>query len=58
MGKKSLLILTSTFPRWKGDHEPPFVYQLARRLTDNWEVHVLSPHTASLPTKETFSGII
>ncbi|MES9901619.1 MAG: glycosyltransferase family 4 protein [Sedimenticola sp.] len=55
--KKKLLILTSTFPRWYGDHEPPFVYELARRLTDHWEVHVLSPHTASLPTKEVFSDI-
>ncbi|MES9901300.1 MAG: glycosyltransferase family 4 protein [Sedimenticola sp.] len=57
MSKKRLLVLTSTFPRWLDDHEPPFVYELARRLTDNWEVHVLSPHTADLPTKEPFSGI-
>ncbi|MEJ1296690.1 MAG: glycosyltransferase family 4 protein [Candidatus Sedimenticola sp. (ex Thyasira tokunagai)] len=57
MQKKRLLLLTSTFPRWQGDHEPPFVYELARRLTDNWEVHVLSPHTAGLPTREQLSGI-
>ncbi len=57
MSKKRLLILTSTFPRWPGDHEPPFVYELARRLTDNWEVHVIAPHSAGLQTKEQFSDV-
>lgn len=41
--KKKLLVFTSTFPRWKDDTNPPFVYELSRRLTDNFEVHVLAP---------------
>ncbi len=55
--RKRLLVLTSTFPRWKGDHEPPFVYELARRLTPEWEVHVLAPHTAGSAPVETIDGI-
>ena len=35
---------TSTFPRWKGDVEPPFVFELCRRLTERFQVHVLAPH--------------
>ena len=39
-----LLVVTSTFPRWVGDHEPPFVYELCRRLGDTHAVTVLAPH--------------
>ncbi|WP_295433678.1 glycosyltransferase [uncultured Thiodictyon sp.] len=41
--KPRLLVLTSTFPRWRDDHEPPFVYELSRRLTDRFAVTVLAP---------------
>lgn len=39
-----LLVLTSTFPRWKNDTEPPFVYELSKRLTKDFDVFVLAPH--------------
>jgi glycosyltransferase involved in cell wall biosynthesis len=42
-GKKKLLVLSSTFPRWKNDPLPPFVYELSRRLTDKFDVTVLAP---------------
>lgn len=42
--KKKLLVLTSTFPRWKNDNLPPFVYELSKRLTSNFDVYVLAPH--------------
>jgi len=42
--KKRLLVVASTFPRWKNDTLPPFVYELSRRLTDKFEVYVLAPH--------------
>lgn len=32
--RTSILVLTSTFPRWKADVEPPFVHELARRDRD------------------------
>lgn len=55
--KNRLLVLTSTFPRWKNDHEPPFVYELARRLVADWEVHVLAPHTAGAAPFEVLGGV-
>ena len=42
--KKKLLVLTSTFPRWKNDTIPPFVYELSKRLTNHFEVYILTPH--------------
>jgi glycosyltransferase involved in cell wall biosynthesis len=44
LDKKKLLIVTSTFPRWKDDTDPPFVLELARRLTDEFAVTVLAPN--------------
>ncbi|RJR26538.1 MAG: glycosyltransferase family 4 protein [Desulfobacteraceae bacterium] len=38
-----LLVFTSTFPRWPEDTLPPFVYELSKRLTKSFEVHVLTP---------------
>ena len=41
-----ILVVTSTFPRWSGDTDPTFVYELSSRLVDcDAEVHVLAPHT-------------
>lgn len=43
MNKKRLLVFASTFPRWLGDTNPPFVFELSKRLTSQFEVHVLTP---------------
>jgi glycosyltransferase involved in cell wall biosynthesis len=40
----NILVLASTFPRWNDDVEPPFVYELCRRLSKTFSVHVLAPH--------------
>lgn len=50
--KKKLLVLTSTFPRWENDTVPPFVYELSKRLTDDFDVHVLAPHYPEAKTFE------
>lgn len=42
--KKRVLVLTSTFPRWQGDNEPPFVFELCRRLGSEFDILVLAPH--------------
>jgi len=42
--KKKLLVLTSTFPRWKNDSKPSFVFDLCIRLSKQFDVFVLSPH--------------
>lgn len=52
-----LLVLTSTFPRWAGDREPPFVFELSRRLTTDFDVHVLAPHAAGAQREETLGGL-
>lgn len=39
-----VLVIASTFPRWQGDTEPPFVYNLAAGLTEKFDVTVLAPH--------------
>ena len=56
-GKPRLLVLTTTFPRWPGDHEPPFVFELARRLTDSFDVTVLAPHAPGAAREETTDGV-
>jgi len=57
MQKPRLLVLTSTFPRWPGDKEPPFVYELSKRLTTDYEVHVLAPHAPGATLKEQYDNL-
>lgn len=52
-----LLVLTSTFPRWVDDHEPPFVFELARRLTGRFAVTVLAPHAPGAARHEVMDGV-
>lgn len=55
--RRRVLVLTSTFPRWEGDHEPPFVYELCRRLASRFDVLVLAPHAPGAALQEKMSGI-
>ncbi|MEE8119225.1 MAG: glycosyltransferase [Gammaproteobacteria bacterium] len=59
MGKhlSRILVLTSTYPRWKNDTLPPFVHELCRQLTDNFEIHVLAPHARDTDIKEVMDGV-
>src|SRR5210317_2568346 len=57
MNKKKLLVTTSTFPRWKNDTDPPFVYELSRRLTYYFDISVLTPNYPGAHTREEISGI-
>lgn len=50
-------MLTSTFPRWEGDNEPPFVFELCRRLATKFDVWVLAPHATGTKTHETLDGL-
>lgn len=52
-----LLILTSTFPRWVDDHEPPFVFELARRLAADFAVTVSAPHAPGALDQERMDGV-
>ena len=57
MDKKKLLITTSTFPRWQNDTDPPFVYELARRLTNHFDITVLAPNYPGALATEKMSGL-
>lgn len=52
-----ILVLTSTFPRWRGDREPGFVMALCARLTDEFDVHVLAPHAPGTARAEVIDGV-
>ncbi|MEK6946822.1 MAG: glycosyltransferase family 4 protein [Nanoarchaeota archaeon] len=42
---KTALVLTSTFPRWKDDATPSFVYELSNRLAEKGtKIIVMAPH--------------
>ncbi len=52
-----LLVLASTFPRYPGDREPPFVYELSRRLAREFDVTVLAPHAPGAADEEMWDGM-
>jgi len=55
--RKQLLVLTSTFPRWKDDTDPPFVYELCLWLKKHYDIHVLAPHYPGTATEEKLAGL-
>ena len=55
--RKQLLVLASTFPRWKDDTDPPFVYELCLRLKKHYDIHVLAPHYPGAATEEKLAGL-
>ena len=57
MNKKNLLIITSTFPRWENDTDPPFVFELAKRLTDAFNINVLVPNYPGALSDEVMDGV-
>ena len=55
--KKKLLVTASTFPRWQGDTEPRFVYDLSRALTSWYDVTVLAPAAPGAKDREEMEGL-
>lgn len=55
--KPKILVLTTTFPRWENDTDPPFVYELAKRLTDDFDITVHAPSYPGAARQESMSGI-
>ena len=56
--KTTLLVLASTFPRWKDDTEPRFVYDLCLRLKKEFRVIILTPHTKGAKKHEEIEGLL
>ncbi|HEX8932560.1 MAG TPA: glycosyltransferase, partial [Patescibacteria group bacterium] len=44
INRKTILVLATTFPRWENDTTPPFVYELEKRLAQDFDIAVLVPH--------------
>lgn len=41
--KPKILVLTSSYPKWAGDINGNFIYELSNRLKNNYEIHILAP---------------
>jgi len=52
-----VLVVTSTFPRWKDDPEPAFVFELSRRLAKSSDMTVISPRSPGSKKSEMMAGI-
>lgn len=55
--KKKLLVLSSTYPRWKGDWQPNFVHELSKRLLKEFQVTVLCPREIGSKREEIIEGV-
>jgi len=55
---RSILVLSSTYPRWGGDTEPAFVHFLCKQLARQFRVIVLAPHYPGALSKEMLDGVL
>ncbi len=52
-----ILVLATTFPRWKGDTEPAFVFDLSRSLVERGhDLVALVPHAAGAAREESLNS--
>lgn len=53
-----VLVFTSTFPRWKNDTEPSFVFDLCRYLhSKGLQIDVIAPHAQGSEKQERLDGL-
>lgn len=52
-----VLVLATTFPRWKNDSEPAFVFELCRNMAKNVSLYVLVPDAPDAKTFEEIDGV-
>jgi glycosyltransferase involved in cell wall biosynthesis len=55
--KPKLLVVTTTYPRWKDDTWPSFVHELSSRLTVSYDVTVLTPRMPNALDRESRDNI-
>jgi glycosyltransferase involved in cell wall biosynthesis len=53
----TLLVLASTYPRWRGDPEPGFVHELCRRLAGHFRVVALVPDAPDADPSGELDGV-
>lgn len=54
---KNVLVLTSTFPRWRNDSTPSFVFALSNLLARKYNVVVLAPHAYKAAKNEIMGNL-
>lgn len=55
--KKTVLVTTTTFPRWRDDTEPGFIFELCKGISKKYDVIVLAPHFKGAKKHEFLDGI-
>ena len=55
--RPELLVIASTYPRWRGDAEPAFVHELCQRLTERFRIIVVCPHAPGAARTEMLDGV-
>jgi glycosyltransferase involved in cell wall biosynthesis len=55
--KPKILVITSTFPRWANDSDPPFVLELCKRFVADYDITVHTPSYHGALARETMHGI-
>jgi len=55
--KNKILVIASSFPKFKDDINGNFVYELSSRLSSSFEIHVLAPAYKGSKSKETINNI-
>lgn len=55
--KPTVLVLASTYPRWRDDPEPGFVHELCRRLTTRFHVIALVPDAPDADASGELDGV-
>jgi glycosyltransferase involved in cell wall biosynthesis len=56
--KKKILIVSTSFPKSRGDGLSPFIWEFCRHLSRlDWDVTVLVPHHRGLPDSENWDGV-
>ena len=58
IAKNKILVLTSSYPKYKGDVNGNFIYELSTRLQKDFEIHALAPTYKGALKKEICDGII
>ena len=54
---KKVLVVASTFPRWKGDTTPGFVFDLSNLLAKKFDIKVLAPHYRKSKKRERMGSL-
>ena len=55
--EKKILVIATTFPRWKNDTTARFVYDLSERLASDYKIIVLAPHHKGAAKSESIGKV-